>query len=91
MRRQLGLARRLVPLLVRAQMRRDAAAMMSNVQGGGEALAASAERVREEASALAAAALDDLDAQVDALVGDVLAAPLGRGVRRLGAQRLRVR
>ena len=80
MRRQLGLARRLVPILVRQQLRKEAAASLassflnSSAAGGvRESARERAVRLREEASAVALEAIDGLDAQVELLVGDVFA------------------
>ena len=76
MRRQLALARRLMPILVRQQLRRQAvgaAAGGAGVGGWAGRGRSSSERLREEANAVAAAAIDDLDAHVDLLVSDVFA------------------
>lgn len=73
MRGQLALARRLVPLLVRQQVRKEAAAAALGADGAA-ALAArecQAEGVAEQASAVAAAAIDELDEQVERLVAEV--------------------
>lgn len=92
MRRQLGLARRLVPLLVRQQMRREATAnlAMATANGGprtadGARLESSRQRalrLREKASAVALAAIDELEAQVDDVVRDVFAG-FGGDVERI--------
>lgn len=66
MRRQLSLARRLIPLLVRQRLRREAAAGALDLPTSD-----AADALRSEARAVAAAAIDGLDAQVDQLVADV--------------------
>ena len=104
LRRQLGLSRRLVPVLVRQRMRREATSNLVSATretgpggeqpsahagggaqplgtggggaGGGAGRESSRERsarLRTEAEAVACAALDELDEQVDALVADVFA------------------
>ena len=112
MRRQLGLARRLVPILVRQQMRREATANLASARNAAAAAAPAAAtyasgassaangaadgssatrvetsrqramRLREEAAAVACAAIDELDAQVDSIVCDVFAS-FGSGVERI--------
>ena len=66
MKRQLRLARRLVPLLVRQQLRREGAAGLLGPGG-----LACVEDVREQASADATAALDNLNDQHEDLVGAI--------------------
>ena len=79
MRRQLALARRLLPLLVRRQVRKEtAAAALGSDDAGARAVPLAvrecqAEGVCDQASAVAAAAIDELDGQVDLLVGEVFA------------------
>ena len=109
MRRQLGLARRLVPLLVRRRLRREGFEVLMAAGTAGEAPSRGKsssssrgsrgsvgnssdarerrERLREQASAVAAAAIDDLEAQVEPLVGDVFAG-FG-GEERIGFDRWR--
>lgn len=80
MRRQLALAKRLVPLLVRQQLRQEAAAATLGRSSGRVAGESStglpAQRLDEacrEATAVATTALDELCAEVDAHVGHVFA------------------
>ena len=79
MRRQLALARRLLPLLVRRQVRKEtAAAALGSDDAAARAVTLAvrecqAEGVCDQASAVAAAAIDELDGQVDLLVGEVFA------------------
>lgn len=75
MRRQLALARRLVPVLVRRQVRKEtaAAALGSDDAAALAVRECQAEGVCDHASAIAAAAIDELDGQVDLLVGEVFA------------------
>jgi coenzyme Q-binding protein COQ10 len=65
MRQQLELARRLVPIIVQQQVRKGSAI--------GAGYGCNALTLREEASAVAAAAIDDLDAQVEQQVEQVFA------------------